>query len=852
MSKNISIVNKIIQLIAVTTIVGFISILIYSLSNSLNNISSSSNQHILFSIDGYLVDESNNLTAKQVLNQVGFNKTKENTVPYQLAEHSYWLKVTVRNNQSNKQLVLYADNNFLSEFELWNEERHYNLINNQNTLLTLYPHFNFELEENGELNFLVKTRTQGQPNIPLMVLTQDKFQQRVLFTQIIYGSFIGITLLIVIYNLVLFFALKDPVHLFYIGYLLNAFVVISSLTGLGHLIFTPSIMTLLNKYLLFINYYLMIFLISFTLLFLRYDKQGTKTYKLGQVLVIALFACSFYSINLDYTAQANLFFSLQPAVYIFALFTLFRKLKQNFSWAKYYVFSWFPLLIGSEIQSLVLLNYLEYSFITQKALLFSVMLAVILMAFALAERMRRYEQGRLTEIAYHITTGLPKKSNIERIINQLPISNDSSYALLIIKPQQIDNVLLYLDDKKNAELFKQFYNKLAKLFYFNDSIVNLTEKKEKISFVNNNSFAVLVDLMKQPQEIETLVNSIQQVISENYHIDSLTLPLTATVGIAKFPQHGANSYQLLNHAIRACEKASLNANKWQWFENETSDQSSYYLKLTSDLKKALDSDQLSIFHQPQIDLRTLRVCSSECLIRWHHPIEGLIQPSRFIPVAEDIGIMTELTLWVIKRSLSQQKQINEKYGFNHMVSINISGKDIAADHFFANALDIIESSEVPTNKIIFELTESVLLDRNQHAIYLIEQLKELGITISIDDYGTGYSSMSQISELPFQELKVDRQFVENIDKDKKRSIIAKSTIEMAKGLGLEVVAEGINSQQDEDTMRNFGCDIGQGYFYAKPMEFNRYIQWLLQLENGRIKPPLTGEYIPNSKYLYSK
>ena len=184
-----------------------------------------------------------------------------------------------------------------------------------------------------------------------------------------------------------------------------------------------------------------------------------------------------------------------------------------------------------------------------------------------------------------------------------------------------------------------------------------------------------------------------------------------------------------------------------------------------------------------------------------------------------------------------------------MISINISGKDITAKHFFNNILNIIEQSKISADKIILELTDSVPFNHNQHALDVVTKLSELGITISIDDFGTGYSSMSQVNKIPFNELKVDQAFVENICDDNKRKIIAKATVNMAKGLGLEVVAEGINSQEDEDTLRSFGCDIGQGYYYAKPMPIEEYLDWLALQHNGRTQKrvDLDGEFIPAGK-----
>jgi len=802
----------------------------------------------------YFVDKSNQLTFTKIQHRKDeFTSAKMQDIPYDLADETYWLTIDIASHANEKQaLVLYADNSLLDVFDVYQKNYkdqydHINLVRQPKSLLNAYPHIVFTLPKASTQHFLIKIKTDGPPNVPLMILSEADFQQRIAYAQMVYGAFIGIILLMALYNVVLYFAIKDKVYLVYIGYLLSAFFVLASLTGFGYLIFSYEVQTIINQYLLFNDYYLVIFLLAFTLLFLRYEQTKGKTYQLGIILSVVLFICSIYSLSLDTIAQTKLFFSLQPAVYIFALLAISRRIKTDFSWAKFYLLSWVPLLIGAAIQPLVLLNYLDYSFLTRNAFLFAIMAEVTLMAFALAERMKRNEQDRLHDIVYHLASGLPRKSNIDHCIAQLINNGHTNFSVLIIKPDHIDQIALYIDDKMNTELFKHLYQKLASLFNFNDAVCSLTDKQEKLCFLNNNSLALVVDNEKSLQPLTTLIQSVQQIVSDNFQLAQLKIPLTAVVGVANFPEHGKASHLLLNHTQLALTQAELNHEKWSLFQSISSDKTAYLLNLAAELNAAIESNQLEIYHQPQIDLKTLRVCSSECLLRWKNTQGEFIPPTVFVPLAEDMGLINRLTLWVIKRSLAQQLQLSEENGYNHMVSINISGKDLSSKHFFSDVLDIIEHSNIAAEKIIFELTESASFSDNQQAIDVINKLTELGLTISIDDFGTGYSSMSQVSNLPFQELKVDRQFVENVCQDKKRKIIAKATVEMAKGLGLEVVAEGINSQEDEDTLRQFGCDIGQGFYYAKPMSLNDYIDWLARLTNGRIPQSIQGEFIPADK-----
>lgn len=844
--------NSIFKTIVLTLVILAITLVGIALIKNIVSVTSTNANNQWAIASSYIIDDTNQKKTSDILQQLDdFIPTEITHIPYALKNQTYWLKITVENiNDNTYQLVLQADNSLIDIFNIVDitDKGKINTIEvAKSKLAKVYPHVAFELHPHQSKVFLLQIKTQGPPNVPILIKTEKQFTQHILFAQVLFGAFIGIVMLMAVYNLILYYAVRDKVYIIYIGYLLCSLWVLSSVNGFGHLLFSTAVFDFFYQYLMLGHYLLATSLLAFTLYFLRYDKENNKTFKVGITLCCTLLAIGTGLTTLSLIEQAKVFFALQPIVYMFALFAVFRKVKANFSWAKFYVLSWFPLLIGATIQPLVLLNVIDYSFVTRNAFLLAIIVEVALMAFALAERMRRHEQDRLITIAYHISSGLPRKSNIEDKINTLILNNSNDFSVLIIKPEHIEKLVLHIDDDINTKLFRRLYSKLSSLFQYNDAIKVLTDQKDKLCFINNNAFAIIVDNKLNQQPISTLVNSIQQIVQENFQLDQLSLPVTAVVGIATFPEHGDKCHQLLNNALLSVEAGELAQDKWAVYEPQVSLQQNEVLTIASELKHAMYHDELSIHHQPQIDLSTLRVCSSECLLRWRHPIKGLISPSLFIPVAEDMGLINELTIWVIKRALEQQKLITSTLGFNHMISINVSGKDLASPHFMVKVLNIIEASEVPTDKIIFELTESASFADNKQALSVINQLTELGITISIDDFGTGYSSMSQVGQLPFQELKVDREFVENINENPKLKIIAKATVTMAKGLGLEVVAEGINSKQDEQTLREFGCDIGQGFYYAKPMAFDDYLDWLSRLENGRLAKPLEGEFIPAQK-----
>jgi len=819
----------------------------------------------------YYIDKTNNIAINNVLNNVNFTATNLNKIPYVLAQQSYWIKLSLHypiqktavnsakqkgliHSADSKQLILMAEHSMLDKFvvyELNALTEPKKVYHKQSTPKELsqrvYPNARLQLNQFGHSEYLIHVKNSGPPNIPLLLFTPQDFEQRLLLSQLVYGAFIGILIIMAIYNLVLFFAGKDKVYLFYIGYLLSAFTAISSLKGYGYFLFSHDVMGQLSQYLIFIHFVFIIFLLLFTIYFLRYERLKHWAYKYSITFTALLGLVALYSLSLDELAQTKLFFSLQPLFYIVALLLIFNRLKRDFFWARFYFLSWLPLLVGAVIQPMVLLNQLEYSFLTGNAFLFAIMIEVSFMAFALAERIRRNEQEKLTMIAYHQSNQLPRQTNLDHKISQILAENNQDFTVMVIKPEQIQRIDLYINEQTRSQFFQHLSRKLTSLFRFNDAVLHITEQGEKLCFLEKNSLAIVIDNSCNQQDITLLINSIQHAVGNVFYIKDLKLPLSAYIGLANFPDHGHSSASLLANAAMAANNAELSHSKWAYFEPQDSQHNHYSIQLAIDLQQAITNQEFELFHQPQIDLKTNKVCSSECLIRWQHSVLGAISPAVFISVAEDFGLMPSLTLWVVETALAQQIALTEHTGLNHMVSINISGKDLIQANFIDNVSEIINRCNIKAEKVIFELTESTSFSQNSLAIQTIEKLIELGITISIDDFGTGYSAMSQNNQLPFQELKIDRELVEDVCSDNKRKVIAESTVKMAKGLGLEVVAEGINSTLDEETLRSFGCDIGQGYYYAKPMSFDNYLSWLNKLVNGQIPASLEGEYIPAVK-----
>jgi EAL domain-containing protein (putative c-di-GMP-specific phosphodiesterase class I) len=328
-------------------------------------------------------------------------------------------------------------------------------------------------------------------------------------------------------------------------------------------------------------------------------------------------------------------------------------------------------------------------------------------------------------------------------------------------------------------------------------------------------------------QIEQYVCVIAGVFEEGVEQKGFQLSDQIKVGVAHYPTHAINAELLVQRSLLAlADNHSFGVN-WHIYDPSIAAMAERRLKLSASLLHAIQNNELSLFLQPQVLLCTGQVYGAEGLLRWHHPDLGFVAPDEFIPIAEASGQINALTEWVITQGLSYQKEIVELYP-NHMLSLNISGKDLSRKELIVQLITQLNELSLDPSQIILEITESVAIAGKGKLKETIEDYRHLGVKIAIDDYGTGYSSLAYLSELGFDELKVDKQFVMDIETSSKNQTICKTTCDMARSLGSMVVAEGVENLASYNKLMHYGCDIAQGYFISKPIKFEDYMHWLSQ------------------------
>ncbi len=308
-------------------------------------------------------------------------------------------------------------------------------------------------------------------------------------------------------------------------------------------------------------------------------------------------------------------------------------------------------------------------------------------------------------------------------------------------------------------------------------------------------------------------------------VDNCNFSVGISIGIAQCPTHGKDPDTLMRHADIAMYASKNNDQGVTFYEEAIDNNSIKMLTLIDELKKAILTDELELLYQPKIDLRHNKLIGAEALIRWQHPEHGQIFPDQFIPRAEQSGLINDLPHWDLRTAIRQLGEWHEKQ-LVISVSVNLSAKNLLDPELVPALKRQLELHKVTPNRLYLEITETTIMSDPARSIIVLQELYDIGVKISIDDFGTGYSSLSYLKKLPADEIKIDRSFVMDMEHDVNDAIIVQSTIDLAHNMGLQVVAEGVESEAILDALRKHGCDLAQGYHIARPLKINDFHEWV--------------------------
>ena len=364
-----------------------------------------------------------------------------------------------------------------------------------------------------------------------------------------------------------------------------------------------------------------------------------------------------------------------------------------------------------------------------------------------------------------------------------------------------------------------------------DRLTRAIGKDGIIASLNTEEFAIIsTKQIHQKIEAINLAETILKSLAQAFIIDEgdQEVFLTASIGIAMYPRDERDIEKLLLNASKAMEQSQQKGgNQYQFYTPTLNVGFNDRLMLETDLRYALERNELEIYYQPKVSLKTGKIAGAEALLRWHHSQRGIINPGKFIPIAEETGLILPIGEWILKTACLQTLSWHQA-GFGDLqIAVNLSGRQFNQMDMRQRLVQILIETNFPAQYLELELTESILVENCEMAIRRLNGLKMLGVQIAIDDFGTGYSSLRYLQQFPFDILKIDRCFINEINRDRKTKAITKAIIDMAHGLDLYVIAEGVETEAELDFLQEQKCDEIQGYFFSRPLPASDFEQLLL-------------------------
>ncbi|SHK47032.1 bifunctional diguanylate cyclase/phosphodiesterase [Paramaledivibacter caminithermalis] len=430
---------------------------------------------------------------------------------------------------------------------------------------------------------------------------------------------------------------------------------------------------------------------------------------------------------------------------------------------------------------------------------------------------QKINEEKFLKLAYYdLITGLPNRAMFEKeLIARI------SYA----KKTKTKCALLYfdLDDFKNVNdtLGHTYGDALLKMVA--KELKEYKKEDQLLARLGGDEFALIVSNIENLNNLHNLADTIVSSLEKPWILNGQEFYISASIGIAIFPCHGQDFQTLLRNADTAMYCAKEEGKKgYKIYKEEMYIKKIEFINMKKSLRYGVKNEEFFLTYQSVVDLKKDQAIGSEALIRWNHPKKGLISPDRFIPIAEKTGIIKEIGKWVLETACKQNKIWIDKGYKPTKISINMSALEFKQINFVSNIKRVLEETGLDSKYLVIEITENIVLENLNQTIEILNELKKMKIKIALDDFGTGYSSLNYLRILPIDFLKLDKTFINNVTKKCKDRAITESLIKLAHDIGLKVVAEGIETEEQYHYLKNINCDLGQGYLFNRPLPSNEF------------------------------
>jgi diguanylate cyclase (GGDEF)-like protein/PAS domain S-box-containing protein len=428
----------------------------------------------------------------------------------------------------------------------------------------------------------------------------------------------------------------------------------------------------------------------------------------------------------------------------------------------------------------------------------------------------------LRQANYDSLTSLPnRRMFIDRLEQEIKVSQrkKQQFALIFI---DLDNFKI-INDSKGHDYGDSLLVQAGK------RITHCVREVDTVARLGGDEFTIILSDLSDLSNVESICQKVLLALSEPFCIAKMYTYISASLGVTVYPNDANTTLELLKNADQAMYLAKdLGRNRFCYFTTSMQDQALNKLSLINDLRNAIRLNQLAVFYQPIVELKTGIISKAEALLRWNHPVRGMVSPTEFIPLAEESGLIVEIGDWVFKQTVQHIKKCKKELGLDIQISVNKSPVQFRQTIKNFDWLTYLTENELSGENIVIEITEGLLMNNNTSTMEQLSQFRAADIKLSMDDFGTGYSSLSYLKKFALDYLKIDQSFTRNLAPASEDMILSEAIITMAQKLGLKVIAEGIETEEQRTLLLDSGCDYGQGYLFSRPIPANDFLQLLTQ------------------------
>lgn len=771
----------------------------------------------------------------------------------------YWLRFTVRNDTSdNLNLVtelaysqlddvvfhLFADGSKVRELATGDTRPFYPRDIAHPSML-----MRFSLEPDQSRTVYARVQTDGSMILPLRVWREHNFFESAAWEQKLHFFYYGAILVIVLINLVVFLKLRERLYLFYALAIAGYLLFFSSIHGYSFQHLYPQFPAVHGRMLLLSMPILALFSVLFCREFLRIPSHSPRLDIAIRAMiyfeVFNLIAASLFSYNVAINISAMSSFFFFSLLFVAGPITWSKGVRAGM----FFTIAWTPLTIGVLATGGRAMGFFPDNFMTQNAMQIGSGLEAFILTLALADRLYREREekiqaqaeslrkekarheahNRLADAMMHdAVTGLPNRNRFERMVNeQLHSDPQGHYMVGVCRITRLDEINRTLGLNRSERLLQRVAEQMTALAA-ELSVVHSRKddqgRLERVYQLSGDSFGLLVDAGRASDDFKGLDRALKR-LSEPVQLDKLAIELHPKFGAATYPAHGDNAALLIRNAHVGMEITPRDNFEVGFYSRRYDIYSESRLTLMSDLRGALQRDETELHYQPKACLANGSITGVEALIRWHHPERGWVCPGDFVPLAEETGVITQLTRWAFDRGVRDLALLLPDHPALTM-SINVSARDLVSGELAPLVEAALRRYRVAADRLTVELTETAAMDDPERGWVALNALAELGVTVSIDDFGSGYSSLSYLKQLPATEIKLDRSLVKDVCASDSSRVIVQTAINMAHGLGYELVAEGVENAETARALKHLGCDRLQGYWLCYPLPLASLRDWL--------------------------